>query len=240
VVVGADGLDSMVARRVGAGTYEQAETMCCIYYTYWAGLPADYEVFVDQQRLVGVVPTNDELTLVCVQWRRSEFDRVRRDVERSYFAAIEGTAAGIAERLREAQRAERFTGTGRLPNFFRTSAGPGWALVGDAGYHKDPIGANGISDAIAHAELLAGHLDRGLRGESDLDDAVTRYAAERDRRALPHYYFNLRAATLEPAPELLDVLRAIRDEPEQVSRFFGMIAGLSTWEEFVAGFPAFR
>jgi 2-polyprenyl-6-methoxyphenol hydroxylase-like FAD-dependent oxidoreductase len=61
----------------------------------------------------------------------------------------------------------------------RRSWGPGWALVGDAGYFKDPISAHGLTDALRDAELLA----RAVIGSTsiDRDDALADYQATRDR-----------------------------------------------------------
>ena len=51
-----------------------------------------------------------------------------------------------------------------MPNYFRKPYGPGWALVGDAGYNKDFITAQGIIDAFLDAELCAAALDESLSG----------------------------------------------------------------------------
>ncbi|MFB6891033.1 FAD-dependent oxidoreductase [Kitasatospora sp. NPDC056327] len=232
VVIGADGVDSLVARRAGARKYEEAPTLNCLYYTYWNGLSADYEVYVRGRRAIGVVPTHDGNTMIGIQWPRAEFDTVRADVEGSYLKALASTAPGLAERLADARRVERFTGTGRLPNFFRTAAGASWALVGDSGFHKDPVGAFGISDAVRHADLLAGLLGPALGGERPVPEALADFARERDEDAMPEYFFNLQAARLDPMPELLNVLRAIQGDQEQTDRFFGLIAGSFTWDVF--------
>ncbi|MFJ2933196.1 NAD(P)/FAD-dependent oxidoreductase [Streptomyces sp. NPDC087219] len=232
VVIGADGVDSTVARAVGARKYEEAPTLNCLYYTYWGGLKADYEVYVTGRRAIGVVPTNDDNVMIGIQWPRAEFDEVRKDVEGSYLKALEATAPELAERARAGERTARFNGTGRLPNFFRQASGPGWALVGDSGFHKDPVGAFGISDAIRHAELLAGLLSPALGGEQPLDGALETFAVERDEDAMPEYFFNLQAAQLDPMPELLDILRVISGDQDEVDRFFGLIAGLFTWDAF--------
>ncbi|MBX6765864.1 MAG: FAD-dependent oxidoreductase, partial [Actinomadura rubrobrunea] len=168
VVVGADGMDSLVARAVGARVYDDFPTFNCLYYTYWSGIDATYEVYVRDRRAIGVVPTNDDCVMVGIQWPREEFDRVRRDIEGEYLKAVTATAPGLAERIREGRREARFVGTGRLPNFFRQASGPGWALVGDAGNHKDPVGAYGISEALRHGELLAKHLNDAFTGARPL------------------------------------------------------------------------
>ncbi|MBD0423401.1 NAD(P)/FAD-dependent oxidoreductase [Streptomyces sp. NPDC052309] len=232
VVIGADGIDSLVAREAGARRYEEAPTLNCLYYTYWNGLKADYEVYVRGRRAIGVVPTHDDNVMIGIQWPRALFDSVRGDIEGSYLKVLEDTAPELAERVRASERAARFTGTGRLPNFFRQASGPGWALVGDSGFHKDPVGAFGISDALRHADLLAGLLAPALGGERPVDEALRDFAEQRDEDAMPEYFFNLQAAQLEPMPELLNVLRVIGDDQDETDRFFGLIAGSYTWDVF--------
>ncbi|MFJ4952593.1 NAD(P)/FAD-dependent oxidoreductase [Streptomyces sp. NPDC088760] len=232
LVIGADGIDSLVAREAGARRYEETPTLNCLYYTYWNGLKADYEVYVRGRRAIGVVPTHDDNVMIGIQWPRAQFDSVRSDIEGAYLRALQETAPGLAERVREAERVARFTGTGRLPNFFRTASGPGWALVGDAGFHKDPVGAFGISDALRHAELLAGLAAPALGGERPVNEALADFAEQRDEDAMPEYFFNLQAAQLDPMPELLNVLRVIQDDQDQIDRFFGLVAGSYTWDVF--------
>ena len=78
-------------------------------------------------------------------------------------------APELAERVRGGQREERFIGTADLPNFFRVPYGPGWALVGDAGYHQDPNTGLGISNAFRDAELLADAIDAGFSGRASTE-----------------------------------------------------------------------
>jgi hypothetical protein len=95
--------------------------------------------------------------------------------------------APLAERRRNGRRQERFFGTGALPNFFRKPFGAGWALVGDAGYHKDPITAQGITDAFRDVELLADAIDAGLSERARLQDALAAYEQSRNDAAMPMY-----------------------------------------------------
>ncbi|HEY0700410.1 MAG TPA: NAD(P)/FAD-dependent oxidoreductase [Micromonospora sp.] len=232
IVIGADGMDSLVARTVDAPAYEEHPTLTCMYYTYWTGLDADYEIYTNDHRGVGVSATHGGAVVIGVLWPRAEFDRVRHDVEREYLAAMRIAAPELADRVAGATREERFVGTGRLPNFFRQPYGPGWALVGDAGHHKDPVGGYGMSDALAHAELLASRVDQGLRGDRPMEEALAEYAEERDRESMSRFQFNLEAAKLDPLPELLNVLRVVQGDQEQTDRFFGLLAGSVAMEEF--------
>ncbi|MEZ0285934.1 MAG: NAD(P)/FAD-dependent oxidoreductase [Thermoleophilia bacterium] len=235
IVIGADGMRSRVARAVGAPTYHERPGRTCAYYTYWSGVPLDgAELYPRDGRMVIAGPTNDGRTIVTVFWPRPEFHRVRADIERSFLEAV-SLAPSLAERLRAGRRAERFYGTGELPFFFRRPFGPGWALVGDAGYHKDPLTAQGIGDAFRDAELLAGAIDEGVRGHRPLDDALADYERRRNEAALPLYDFTHELAGLEPpTPDMQALFGALRDDPEQTSRFFGVIAGTVPMAEFFA------
>ena len=118
----------------------------------------------------------------------------------------------VADRLRGAKRVEPWAGTAGVPNYFRRPYGPGWALVGDAGYDKDPLTAQGMSDAFIDAEALAAALDDGWSGRRALDGALAEHQAARDRRAKPMYDFTCELAKLEPAPAHMRELFAARAE----------------------------
>jgi 2-polyprenyl-6-methoxyphenol hydroxylase-like FAD-dependent oxidoreductase len=233
VVVGADGLHSLVAKAVQAPQYHERPTISAGYYAYWSGLPAKgWQGYIRPPRAIGVAPTNDGLTMVTVNWPRTEFDANRRDVEGAFARAI-GLVPAFAERLRAATRETRIVGTGDLPNYFRKPYGPGWALVGDAGYHKDPITAQGISDAFRDAEALAAGLDEALSGRRGYDDALASYQQTRDQQALPMFDFTCDLARLQPPPpELQRLLEAVQTSQEAMDGFVSVIAGTVPVPEF--------
>ena len=151
VVIGADGHNSRVARAVDAARYNEKPVLENAFYTYWRDLPVDaFTTLVRGDRGFAAIPTNDDLTLLLVGCPFAHASGFRRDVEASYFEAVKREPEW-ADRLSAATREERFTGGG-VPNFFRTPYGPGWVLVGDAGYTKDPITAQGIANAFVGAE----------------------------------------------------------------------------------------
>lgn len=80
--------------------------------------------------------------------------------------------AGVAE-SEPAGKLRAFAGA---PGFLRRAAGPGWGLVGDAGYFRDPITAHGITDALREAELFSRAFAEG--GDAGLGD----YQTGRDER----------------------------------------------------------
>ncbi|HET6312453.1 MAG TPA: NAD(P)/FAD-dependent oxidoreductase [Chloroflexia bacterium] len=202
IVIGADGLHSIVAKAVGAPKYNEKPTLTCGYYSYWSGLPCNaLEIFYRSEpaHLILAFPTNFELTCVAVQLPSDQFAAFRLDVERNFMEILD-LAPRMAERVRVGRREERFYGTGDLPNFFRKPYGPGWALVGDAGYHKDPVSARGVSDAMRDAELLAEAVDAGLSGRLPLDEALAGYERQRNEAARPEYAETCQTASFRPLP----------------------------------------
>ena len=112
-----------------------------------------------------------------------------------------GRLAGARKRVRAGRRADRFYGATDLRNFLRKPYGPGWALVGDAGCHKDPYLALGICDAFRDAELLSDAIDDGLAGRRDIEDALVEYERRRNEATMPDYRLNLERARFTPIPE---------------------------------------
>ena len=235
IVVGADGVHSRVAKAVGAPAYDARPGRTCAYYTYWDGLPLDgAELYPRPGRMVIAGPTNEGRAVVTSFWPRPEFHRVRADVEGAFLDAV-ALAPSLAERMRAGSRAEPFRGSGDLPFFFRRPYGPGWALVGDAGSHKDPLTAQGITDAFRDAELLSEAIADGLGGRRPLGEALAGYGRRRDEEARPMYEFTHELAALAPpSPEMQALFGALRDDPEATSRFFGTIAGTVPMTEFPA------
>jgi flavin-dependent dehydrogenase len=220
VVVGADGRHSRIAEAVRARTIHAMEPLTCWYFSYWSGVPMDgIELHVRQRRAMFIFPTNDHLTAVFVAFPNHEFARVRAHPESALMAALD-QVPGLAERVRAGAREERMYGTADVPNFIRQAAGPGWALVGDAVSHKDPMLALGISHALQDAELLARSLHAGLSGSVTLDTALQEYSIERSTAAEADYRENLQWARLDaPTPEVLALRSALRDRPEDARLF---------------------
>jgi 2-polyprenyl-6-methoxyphenol hydroxylase-like FAD-dependent oxidoreductase len=235
VVIGADGRNSFVARAVKAPAYETRPGRTCAYYSYWAGAQSTgAELYPRDGRMIITGPTNDGLQIVVSFWPRDEFRTVRDDVERSFRDAV-AFAPALSERLAAGERVERFFGIADLPFYYRKPSGPGWALVGDAGYHKDPITAQGITDAFRDAELLADALDAGFTGAEPLESALEDYERRRNEETRGLYELTYELASLAaPPPEQQALFGALRDNDEEAGRFFGVIAGTVRPDEFFA------
>ena len=169
--------------------------------------------------------------MVVCGWPYAESTAYKADVEANYLKTFE-LAPEFAERVRGAKREERFSG-GSVPNFFRKPFGPGWALVGDAGYNKDPITAQGISDAFRDAELCSGALDDSFTGRRVFADAMSAYQQTRDADVLPMYEFTTQLATLEAPPvEMQQLLGAVYGNQEAMDAFVSITAGTVSPAEF--------
>jgi flavin-dependent dehydrogenase len=229
VVIGADGRNSALARSVGATAHESAPTATCWYFSYYSGVHcAGLELYSGPDRVIFVFPTNDDLVGLFVGSAIGDLGRVRAAPEAAVLESVDAIA-GLGERIRGGCREERFYGATQLPNFLRTAHGPGWALVGDAGCHKDPFMALGICDALRDAELLSEALVDGLSDSVPLDAALAGYERQRDAATLPDYHQNLSRARFEPLPEQQRRLRmALRDDQQATNQFFlatqGMVA----------------
>ena len=233
VVIGADGRNSLVARTVKPEQYNEKPQLLSGYYTYWSGLPMNgrFETYVRPDRAFGAWATNDDLTLVIGGWPYAEFEANKSDIEGNYLKMMELVPA-FADRLRSAKREARFVGAA-VPNFFRKPYGPGWGLVGDAGYNKDFITAQGIHDAFRDAELCAEALDEVFSGTRAYDVAMSQYQSTRDQQVLPMYEFTTQLATLEPPPpDLQHLLGAVHGNQQAMDAFARVSAGVTSPAEF--------
>jgi 2-polyprenyl-6-methoxyphenol hydroxylase-like FAD-dependent oxidoreductase len=137
--------------------------------------------------------------------------------------------------VRGAKRESKFIGSAQLPGYFRTPFGPGWALVGDAGYHKNPITAMGINDAFRDAELVARAVHDDLSGQRAYEEGMTEYQEIRDREARPVYEFTDEFAQLRPPPpEMQQLLGAMRGNQEAMDAFVSVQANTLPAPEFFA------
>lgn len=232
VVIGADGRNSRVAKAVAPEQYHEKPMLQWSYYTYWSSLPVDgFETVIRPDRGWAALPTNDGLTLLVLGWPFNESTAYKADVERNYLKTLE-LAPEFAERVRAAKREARFAG-GSVPNFFRKPFGLGWALVGDAGYTKDPITAQGISDAFRDAELCVTALHETFTGGRSFEDAMSEYQQTRDTDALPIYGFTTQLATLEAPPEEMQrLLGAVYGNRDAMDSFVSVTAGTVSPVEF--------
>jgi 2-polyprenyl-6-methoxyphenol hydroxylase-like FAD-dependent oxidoreductase len=178
LVIGADGVRSRTARILGLEAYATASHATASIYGYWSGLGLEgYHWYYDLGAAVGSIPTNDGETCVFASVPQRRFETRRSGgLEALYFEALKDVSADLAERVARSEGPGKLRAFAGEPGFLRRATGPGWALVGDAGYFRDPLTAHGITDALREAEFL---VHDALEGS---DAALIRYQASRDER----------------------------------------------------------
>jgi len=233
VVIGADGVHSLVAGQMGAAKYVRVAPKQAMYYSYWSGMPTDgeFQTYVRGDRALVTVPTHDDLTVVLAAWPIDQFETNKADLEGAYLRSFD-TDEEFAARIRAATRESRLAGT-RMENFYRQSFGPGWALVGDAGYHKDANTAQGITDAFNDAESLTGALDEVFSGGRPHEESLSAYQASRDERTMPMFELTCQFASYEPPSEEEEALfGSVSANQEAMDDFMSMFAGTMPVQEF--------
>ena len=235
IVIGADGMNSLVARAVQAQEYNAKPRLQGTYFTYWSDVPVDgVEFYVGEWRGAYAMPTNDGMTVVGANWTARDVRDVKADIETNYLETLEAWAPPLAERVRGGTREERWRG-GPIPNFFRKPYGPGWALVGDAGVTMDPCTAEGISNALRDADLIADALDEGLSGQRPMDEALAQYEQRRNATITPIYELTCELAPFAPLPpDRRQLLEALPGNQADTNRFLGLIAQTVSIPEFFA------
>jgi 2-polyprenyl-6-methoxyphenol hydroxylase-like FAD-dependent oxidoreductase len=180
LLIGADGLRSTVARHLDVPITRQGEHAGAYVLQYFQDLdaaPNSYTWLYERDLGGGIIPTNDGMFCAFAGMRPSQFREVgRHDTTAAVaevFARLDPDMHAAMQRATPVGPARSWPG---VRGQFRKAFGPGWALVGDAGYFKDPFAAHGISDAFRDAELLA---DAAVSGD------FQRYESLRDELSAP-------------------------------------------------------
>lgn len=234
VVIGADGRNSSVARAVQPEQYNEKPAVGPAFYSYWSGVgSSEFEVYVRDGCGMAAFPTHDDLTLVIAGMSQEAHDAARSDVEGAFLRTLDH-APVLAERVPAGKREERFHAASDLTGYFRKPFGPGWALVGDAGYHLHPITAQGITDAFLDAERLAEGLDTFFSGSDSYDNALAGYQSARDDHVAPMYEMTFGFAQVDqpPQPETQQLLAAVAGNQPAMDDFVSVQAGTLPIPEF--------
>lgn len=209
LVIGADGMRSTVAKLVGAMPYRSGRHTTSVIFSYFAGVELDgYHWYYRPGVSIGAIPTNDGLTCVFAASPPRRFhDQFRFDVAAGHQQVLRECNAELAASVARAERKEPFRGFAGMVGYLRPAWGPGWALVGDAGYFKDPLTAHGMTDALVDAE----HLARAVMAGSDR--ALEAYQGARDDRSLAFFELTDAIASFEwDLPTIKDLHRKLSEE----------------------------
>ena len=237
VVIGADGKHSLLAKAVKPETYDERPSQLAMYYAYWSDLPVT-DSRPRSVRRVGegglhCPPTT--ASPACRSAGRWRSSRPTAATSRATSSRRWSCRPEFAERVHAAKRETKFIGSAELPGYFRKPYGPGWALVGDAGYHKNPITAMGINDAFRDAQLVAGALDDAFSERRTFEHGMGDYQRTRDEGAKPVYEFTAEFATMEPPPpELQQLIGAMQGNQEAQDGFVSVQAATLPAPEFFA------
>ena len=226
LVVGADGRGSLVAARVAAPTIVAGAHTAAYAYGYWPAADLDgYHWHYGDALSAGAIPTNDGLACVFVGGPPAVLAAATRHhrpaaAQRALLARLDGGLADLAAGRPDGP-VRFFRG---MPARLRQPHGPGWALVGDAGWWKDPLSTHGITEALRDAELLAAAVVAGAASERAAGLALAGYQAQRDHLALPMHPIVDRLAShewdLAEARRLLRGLASVMaDEVEAIRGF---------------------
>lgn len=248
VTIGADGRNSLIARQVGAAVTRATPIRSAVLYGYWDGVEAaGYEwcfnvasrdarggpAAGDGATTGGLIPTNDGQVCVWAGMPPSRFHRLHGNREAAVHAILSETTADVARRVAAGSRSGPVRGYPGLRGELRRPWGPGWALVGDAGYYKDPLTSHGISDALRDADLLADALDAVLTGRAAPADALWHYEHVRDDLSIALFDATSQVASYEWDMEQLQIQhRILSTQMQREARFLwsrddALVAGAS-------------
>lgn len=227
MVIGADGVWSRMAKLVGATDYLSHPATNAINYAYYRDVEATGFWFQFTPGVnAGIIPTNDDLCCVFAGRPNDRVADFSLDSEAEFNRLLRQAGVDLASKVAAGSRVSQFRGMS-LPGFLRQPFGPGWALVGDAGYTKDPISAHGISDALRDAELCARAVDRALVHPEDASEAMGDYQRTRDQLSVDMFRHSEALARYRwEADEASGRMRALS---EAVRAECGMLESLGSW-----------
>jgi menaquinone-9 beta-reductase len=180
IVVGADGRQSTVAQFVNSRAIVEGFNASGVVFGYFADLDQDgLHWHYAQNAAAGVIPTNAGHCVFAAVPASQFIAAFRGDVMRGFLQVLASSFPELRAAIGRATLTGRLRSFAGATSYLRQCHGAGWALVGDAGYFKDPLTAHGITDALRDAQLLSrGIIDGGTRG-------LEAYQRERDELSLP-------------------------------------------------------
>jgi 2-polyprenyl-6-methoxyphenol hydroxylase-like FAD-dependent oxidoreductase len=229
ITIGADGMRSTLAGLVGAEPYRLGRHASGVVYGYWTGLEVEgYHWYYRPGVSAGYIPTSHGQTCIFASVPAQRFhEEIRFDTVAGYHRVLAECSTDLAAAVSAADLVGNFRGFPGQVGYFRQSWGPGWALVGDAAYFKDPLTAHGITDALRDAELLARAVADGSEG------ALSDYQNRRDELALGLFDITDAIASFEwDLPAVMRLHRSLSDEMKrEVAAMTILDRGSSTKDE---------
>jgi flavin-dependent dehydrogenase len=235
LVVGADGRHSWIARQVHAAEYERIRSPKANFIADYANTSLQPDMSVrcwDHVGSMGMLMMEDNLVTIGMGVPLTELPAFRAGLPDSFEQRLRRHRL-YREQLGAAERVSPIGGAVDLAMFKRKPYGPGWALVGDAGYHLDPLAARGTSAAVTSADLLAQAITASFGGQQPECTAFAAYQAARDA-ALAGDWDVTYGAIMRPQPTERDLREAqvLASRPDLVEQHIEVIRGLRDADAF--------
>jgi flavin-dependent dehydrogenase len=200
IVIGADGRHSSVARFVKAPNEEAHPPYRGVYYCYVRNFPGPggkepdgIEVSILDDEIAYVFPSDDQVACIALSLNLADYAWAHKQAKERFSERI-AHHKGFAERFAAATWISRLYGCGPEPNYVRMPYGPGWALVGDAGWHQDPWSGHGMDNASVHATYLADALIDWWKNNVPETEALATYRQRRNAQSLENYRITIQIA----------------------------------------------
>jgi 2-polyprenyl-6-methoxyphenol hydroxylase-like FAD-dependent oxidoreductase len=222
-VVGADGRNSTIAKLVGAGEYLGYEAPRACYWAYWrrpgGWSPHEFHNTFEGTDARVIFPTDGDRLLIATVPPIARARAWRGDHVAAYLADIRAYEQ-ISSYLGDDRPVGEVRGVLKTRYFFRASAGPGWALIGDAGHHKEFVVGLGISDALRDARGLSTAIVDGGPGAGE------RWWRRRDAERIEMFHWGRELGNAEPVNALQRlVMPRLAGSPDLQRRFGEIIDG---------------
>ncbi len=239
VVAGADGRQSIVARAVDAPMYNRKPGKNCVYYAYYRcfdnrGTPTSV-TYRGEGYTVLRFDADNGLTAISLGSQPEDWPAFKQDVT-GEFEQRWRTIGELAELGRNAERVGQVKGHGPRDMFYRKPFGPGWVLVGDAGYYKDPCTGQGIYDALRSAELATDAWS-AWRAGTPWTEAMQRYQRTRDRETKLMYQLTWETSKIPKTSKLnlheRWLWQVLAADPDYLSQLTGIYNGASALSDYV-------
>ena len=235
LVVGADGRHSWLARQVQAPEYERIPSPKANFIADYAGTNVEPDMSVrvwDQVGSMGMVMMENSLVTIGMGVWLTELEEFRAGLPDSFERRLRRHPL-YQQQLGDGVRVSPIGGATNLSMYKRQPYGPGWALVGDAGYHLDPLAARGTTAAVLTADLLSQAIQHHLAGGLPEEQAYGRYHTERDRQLQKEWDVTY-TAMVRPAPTGREVreARLLASRPDLVEQHIEVIRGVRDADAF--------
>ena len=223
LVIGADGRNSTIAKLVGAAEYLGYDAPRAVYWAYWQR-PQGWDPHEFHNTFKGtdarvIFPCDGDQLLIATVPPFDSARRWREDHVAAYLADIRAYDV-ISPHLGADRPLGEVRGVLKIRYFFRASAGPGWALIGDAGHHKEFVVGLGISDALRDARGLADAIVGGKPAGTE------RWWHRRDAERIEMFHWSRELGNAEAVNALQRiVISRMQGSPDLHDRFAKILDG---------------